>query len=108
MRWQEGRQGTGYQKRLLLQRAGPPLPFDLYLLRYPPGAQIPEHTDPVAKGRHFRLNIVLKRGRGGEFRCAAPIVNTPRIKLFRPDVQPHSIGLVHEARYVLSLGWLLP
>jgi len=108
MRWQPGRQGTGYLKRLLLQRAGPPLPFDLYLLKYPPGTQIPEHTDPVAKGRHYRLNLVLKRGRGGEFRCAAPIVNTRRVKLFRPDVQPHSVETVLATRYVLSLGWILP
>lgn len=108
MPWQQGRQGTGYLKRRLLHRTGPPVPFDLYLLKYPPGAHIPEHTDPVAKGRHFRLNIVLKRGRGGAFRCAAPIVDTPRVKLFRPDLQPHAVEPVYATRYVLSLGWLLP
>lgn len=71
-RWQRGRQGTGYDKMLLLT-ARWPLPFDSYLLRYPEGSEIPPHTDPVGAGRHYRLNIVLKSPRaGGEFVCATP------------------------------------
>ena len=70
LRWQRGRQGSGYDKMLLLT-ARWPLPFDSYLIRYPEGSAIPPHTDPVSTGRHYRLNIVLKASpRGGEFQVA--------------------------------------
>ena len=106
-RWRRGRQGTGYDK-LLLATLPWPIAFDCYLIRYPEGSAIPAHTDPVAKHRHFRLNVVLKRSpRGGEFVCADPIFSTARIKLFRPDVSEHSVTPVEGgSRYVLSLGWL--
>jgi hypothetical protein len=106
-RWQRGRQGTGYDK-MLLATARWPLPFDSYLIRYPEGAEIPPHTDPVQLGRHYRLNIVLKSPRaGGDFVCAAPIFATRRIKLFRPDACEHSVTrVVGGSRYVFSLGWV--
>src|SRR3982750_3791869 len=64
LRWQRGRQGTGYDKLLLV--ANPLLiPFDLYLLRFPDGTEIPPHKDPVTGKRHYRLNIILKRPRAG-------------------------------------------
>ena len=64
MRWQRGRQGTGYDKLLLL--ANPfVIPFDFYLLRFPDGTEIPPHQDPVTGKRHYRLNIILKRPRAG-------------------------------------------
>jgi hypothetical protein len=108
-RWQRGRQGTGYDKMLLLT-ARWPLGFDSYLLRYPAGAEIPPHTDPVQARRHYRLNIVLKASpAGGEFICATPIFATRRIKLFRPDACEHSVTRVlGGSRYVLSIGWVLP
>jgi hypothetical protein len=92
---------------LLLQSLWP-LPFDVYILRFPEGAEIPAHTDPVAKGRHYRCNIVVKRAReGGEFVCATPIVATRRIKVFRPDTCDHSVTRVTRGtRYVLSIGWI--
>jgi hypothetical protein len=63
-RWEKGRQGTGYDKCLTL--ASPfPVPFDCYLLRFPEGTEIPPHRDPVAAGRHYRLNIVVKRAPSG-------------------------------------------
>jgi hypothetical protein len=108
MRWQRGRQGTGYDKLLLL--ANPlVVPFDLYLLRFPEGTEIPPHQDPVTGKRHYRLNIILKRSRtGGEFICSNPIFETKRIKLFRSDVSVHSVTKVQGgSRYVLSLGWVL-
>ena len=107
-RWQRGRQGTGYDKMLLLT-ARWPLPFDSYLIRYPEGSEIPPHTDPVQAGRHYRLNIVLKSPRsGGDFVCATPIFATRRIKLFRPDACEHSVTrVVGGSRYVFSLGWVL-
>ncbi len=107
-RWQRGRQGTGYDKMLLLTALWP-LPFDGYLIRYPEGAEIPPHTDPVKAGKHYRLNLVLKSPKsGGEFVCATPIYASKRIKLFRPDACEHSVTrVVGGSRYVLSLGWVL-
>ncbi len=107
-RWQRGRQGTGYDKMLLLT-ARWPLPFDSYLIRYPEGSEIPPHTGPVKAGQHYRLNLVLKSPKsGGEFVCAAPIYASKRIKLFRPDACEHSVTrVVGGSRYVLSLGWVL-
>ncbi len=108
-RWRRGRQGTGYDKMLLLT-AGWPIAFDSYLIRYPEGTEIPPHRDPVTTGRHFRLNLVLKSpASGGEFVCATPLFETKRIKLFRPDVCEHSVTRVQRgSRYVLSVGWVLP
>ena len=107
-RWQRGRQGTGYDKMLLFTLPWP-LPFDSYLIRYPDGAAIPPHKDPVAKGRHYRLNIILKSPRnGGEFICVTPIYASKHIKLFRPDECEHSVTRVEGgSRYVLSIGWVL-
>lgn len=105
-RWRSGRQDTGYEKMLLL--INPFLiPFDLYLLRFREGAEIPSHTDPVREKRHFRLNIIIRQARrGGEFICSDPIFETHRIKLFRPDISPHSVTRIKKgSRYVLSLGW---
>ncbi len=107
-RWQRGRQGTGYDKMLLLT-ATAPVPFDAYLIRYPEGSEIPPHVDRVASGRHYRLNLILKSPRsGGEFVCASPLFASKRIKFFRPDVCEHSVTrVVGGSRYVLSVGWVL-
>jgi len=109
LRWQRGRQGSGYDK-MLLATARWPLPFDCYLIRYPEGSQIPPHTDPVQAGRHYRLNIILKSpASGGEFICATPLFASKRIKLFRPDACEHSVTrVVGGSRYVLSIGWIRP
>lgn len=106
-RWRSGRQGSGYDKMLLLT-ARWPLPFDCYLIRYPHGSAIPPHVDPVGKGRHYRLNLILKSPQaGGEFVCAAPLFSSRRIKLFRPDLCEHSVTRVEGgSRYVLSIGWV--
>ena len=86
-----------------------PLPFDSYLLRFPEGSAIPPHRDPLDKGKHYRLNIILKAPRsGGEFLCASPIYSSKRIKFFRPDECEHSVTEVQGGnRYVLSVGWVL-
>jgi hypothetical protein len=93
---------------MLLLTATWPLPFDSYLIRYPEGSEIPPHTDPVLKGRHYRLNLILKSSRsGGEFICATPLFATNRIKFFRPDACEHSVTRVEGgSRYVLSFGWV--
>lgn len=101
-RWQKGRQLSGYDKMLLLYGLWP-LPFDVYVLRFPEGSEIKPHTDPVSENQHYRLNIVIwKAVEGGEFQCKDPIFETSRIKYFRPDVSEHSVG----DRYVFSVGWL--
>jgi hypothetical protein len=107
-RWQAGRQGSGYDKMLLLA-ASWPLRFDSYLIRYPEGSEIPPHTDPVQAGKHYRLNIILKSPQaGGEFMCAAPIFASKRIKLFRPDRCEHSVSrVIGGSRYVFSVGWVI-
>ena len=107
-KWIKGRQQSGYDK-MLLATAKFPIPFDCYLLRFPEGSEIDTHTDPVDQGkRHFRLNIVLKHANvGGEFVADDSIVNWSRVKLFRPDITPHSVTRVERGtRYVLSVGWL--
>lgn len=108
LRWKSGRQGTGYEKMLLVVNPFW-LPFDCYLLRYSTGTGVPQHADPVDSKRHYRLNVVLKNARsGGEFRCENCIYEGGRIKLFRPDRSPHSVTPVEEGvRYVFSLGWVL-
>lgn len=107
-RWQRGRQGTGYDKMLLLALPWP-VPLDSYLIRYPEGSSVPPHTDPAGHGRHYRLNIILKSPRaGGEFSCSSTLYSSKRIKLFRPDICEHSVTLVAGgSRYVLSIGWVL-
>ena len=109
LRWEAGRQNTGYDKLLLV--ANPFLiPFDCYLLRFPEGTQIPPHRDPVKSGRHFRLNLIVKRSRsGGEFVCTDPIFETHRVKFFPSDLCIHSVTrVVGGSRYVLSIGSVLP
>ncbi len=106
-RWQRGRQGTDYDKMLLVTVPWP-FAFDSYLIRYPEGSFIPPHTDPVSGRKHYRLNIIIKKSTaGGEFVCSNPILSSKRIKLFRPDLCEHSVTPVQgSSRYVLSLGWL--
>lgn len=106
-RWQHGRQGSGYDKLLLFATPWP-LPCDMYLLRFPEGSSVPPHVDPVKRGRHYRLNVILRPARqGGEFVCAAPIHAGRRIKLFRPDRELHSVTRIElGTRWVLSIGWV--
>ena len=106
--WKRGRQETGYFKLKLLQLKN----FDCYLLKFPQGSEIPEHIDPVMFKRHYRLNIVLKKARvGGKFLAHSgkkPIINWPRVILFRPDVTSHGVSKIEKGtRYVLSFGWAL-
>jgi hypothetical protein len=106
-RWQKGRQLSGYDKMLLLWGLLP-LPFDIYLIRYRVGSYIKPHVDQVKSGRHFRLNVILKQSKeGGDFVCDNCIINTKRIKLFRPDLNEHSVTEVKQGnRYILSVGWV--
>jgi hypothetical protein len=121
-----GRHGTGYSKTSLLQRlahpalidiigllrvavGGPPA-FDAWWLSYPVGSHAPAHLDPAPVDGlcHLRANLVVVRGRGGDF-----IADGERIDLdvgdlvvFRPDVVQHAVSVVDEPRALLSLGTL--
>lgn len=98
MNWTKGRQGTGYLKKLLLGGAF----WDLWLIKYPVGTEVPVHTDPVPGKRHYRLNVVLwgeQKYKGDAIFKFGPVV------YFRPDITPHSVSTVRRTRYVLSLGW---
>lgn len=106
-KWQKGRQNSGYEKMLL---AGTywPFKFDCYLLKFKTGAKIPTHKDPVKKGKHFRLNIILKKAfKGGKFICDKVIYKNDRIIYFRPDLHEHSVTEIKDGtRYILSIGWI--
>jgi hypothetical protein len=106
-RWQRGRQASGYDK-LLLAGLPWPLPCDCYLLHFPEGSEVPPHVDRLAHGRHYRLNIILRAAdRGGEFVCARSLHASQRIKLFRPDLETHSVTRIERgSRWVLSIGWV--
>jgi len=104
--WQQGRQGTGYNKICLAQSRR--FKFDCYLLYYPMGSRVGAHTDEVESGRHYRLNVMLKKAkRGGEFKCPDASFRWWRIALFRPDIQEHFVTTIQEGyRVMLSIGWV--
>lgn len=108
-RWKAGRQSTGYE-RMLIALWDKGLHFDCYILRYRPGAYIPEHVDPVSEGRrHYRLNYVLSPRasyQGGEFCAEKVLFRLGPLCVFRPDIVKHSVlPVVAGTRYVLSVGW---
>lgn len=105
--WERGRQKSGYDK-MLICGATWPIKFDTYLLKFPQGSEIAPHTDKVGSGKHYRLNIVLKKADlGGEFICSNPIFETKRVKLLSPDVSEHQVSKVIKGnRYLLSIGWI--
>jgi len=107
LRWQKGRQESNYEK-MLLATAKWPLPFDVYLLRFFTGHEVPLHLDTVKKGEHHRVNIILKNATdGGQFICKDPIFESKYIKYFRPDKSEHQVTKINKgSRYVFSLGWL--
>lgn len=109
--WQPGRQGGTYSK-LTLFAGRPWLRCDLYLIRYRVGDFVTTHTDPVESGRHWRMNVELRRAKsGGSFDAMHPkavSVRWWRLVVFRPDVVPHCVTPVLEGeRLVLSFGWAM-
>lgn len=100
MRWEKGRQGTGYMILKLFQGKS----FDCYLIDYPADTHIPTHTDPLPGKKHYRINILLK---GEDKFKGETIFATKRIKFFRPDISPHSVERVSKPRLILSFGWAM-
>ena len=105
MKWTKGRHKTGYLKLKLFESTI--FSCDCYLIKYPKNSGIPVHIDKVDEGwEHHRINIVLKKAKGGLFRLkGVPILK--RIIRFRPDLESHGVSRVKKGtRYVLSFGWL--
>jgi len=102
--WVEGRQGSGYLKKLLAQGET----WDLYLLKFPKGSHVEGHLDPVPGKAHHRANFVLWRAKkGGEFWCRGRRAGKRRLAIFRPDTMLHGVSRVQRGtRWVLSLGWV--
>ena len=104
LNWVKGRGNTGYFKVLIMQ-SWIPIPFDIYILKFPKGSYIEPHKDPMDSGRHFRLNIIWNSKSGGEFKCDNNIIDWKFLKLFRSDRDLHSVCEIKEGtRYVLSVG----
>jgi hypothetical protein len=106
MRWEEGRQGSGYYKLKLMESRF--FKFDMYLLKFPEGSYIETHTDPAPKDHdHHRLNIVLKRAKKGGRFVKSNNIQYGRVFKFRPDIEEHYVEDIEEGtRYVFSVGWL--
>lgn len=111
-KWIEGRQRTGYERSKVFAWTWP-LHMDCYILRIKPGGHIKSHVDPMRgkwRGKkHYRLNIILQHPEGGGTFMVhgKSIINTNRIKFFRPDLYKHFVTEVRgeRARYVLSFGF---
>jgi hypothetical protein len=119
-----GRQGSGYKKTCLLgyldhpaivdvvgvmRRALlDPVAFDAWWITYPVGSHVPEHTDPAGVDGlcHVRANLVVVRGRGGDFIADGETIDLDvgDLVVFRPDIVRHAVTVVDEPRALLSLG----
>lgn len=110
-KWEPGRQGTGYEKLKLFNRWKffSRFKWDLYLLRYPVGAGVQLHLDPVPDHKHYRLNIYLWNAcSGGVPDHYDAICSNRFFTFFRPDEYLHSVSPVAKGvRYVLSFGFVL-
>lgn len=103
--WEKGRQNSGYYKMCIFCFYRPPVPFDLYLLKYPPGSWVPEHIDTVEGYKHYRANIIVKKSlAGGGFKSEYCLVNLSWLKIFRSDYKHEVVCVEKGVRYVLSFG----
>ena len=56
LRWVKGRQyGCDYKKFTLWKFRTFFFGFDAYILKYKANQVLPEHTDPVENGKHYRF-----------------------------------------------------
>ena len=106
LKWQKGRQETGYLKKCLINSKF--FKFDLYLLKYPEGSEIPKHIDSaiIPFYEHHRINVIIQKPEeGGDFYIGDK-KQEGRVFKFRPDLQEHSVTKITKgSRYVLSMGW---
>lgn len=119
MKWQMGRQGTGYYKFMLVpKRISALLKFDMLLMKMGKGAYVPPHIDPIHKDlcdlgykSHHRLNIILsKPKKGGIFYTVDHGIRKliyNRINYFNPCHAEHGVTPIEEgSRFVFSIGWI--
>lgn len=109
LKWQPGRQNTGYEKMLIYQFQLFGKGFDCYLLRYKKDDEIPSHVDPIVGKKHFRLNIELKPADiGGHlffYQNKQWKHQYKRYVFFRSDLQLHKVTrIVKGERLVLTFG----
>lgn len=102
LKWELGRQGSGYRKMKLGQGRF----WDLYILDYPPGIGIPEHSDPVVGKRHLRVNLALRTGRSVLSAEEMLFQIGQRLAVFWSD-RKHSVTANESRRVVVSLGLAL-
>jgi len=105
--WGRGRHDTGYKAFTLIYSKR--FWLDCYLIRYPTGASIPLHKDPIKNGKMYRLNIEFwKPKEGGKFHSNTLFSLFGRIHLFRPDIEEHYVTPVTKGeRWVFSIGKIL-
>jgi hypothetical protein len=126
LRFEPGRQGTGYLKAPLPADAQMPLrlrclsamgfspdqPHDCWILKYPKGSSIPVHLDHAPEGQeHHRLNVILTHGTGGDLYVEGTLVplSVRDAYVFRPDLKRHAVSEVaYGERLVFSVGTLVP
>ena len=118
MKWVEGRSSnpfSPYYKMKLFESKL--LKLDSYILKYPKNSYIEFHKDSAPDGYiHHRLNIVIKKAVGGEFRLVSDnetfrestkYYRYGRFNYFKPSEQEHAVDIIKDGtRYVFSIGWL--
>lgn len=77
--------------------------FSINYVTYPTHHSVMKHSDPVQKGRYYKLNFVLVKAKvGGVFECSNCIVTLfHRVYLFRPDKYEHSVSKIESGKRVL-------
>jgi len=104
-KWKEGRQKTGYRIMKLFAIKWP-IAVDSYLIHYPMGSYINEHSDDVDGYNHYRCNITLKRAKkGGGFGCLGSIFKSKYLNIFRSDLSHKVYEITEGSRWVLSFGY---
>lgn len=108
-KWIQGRQHSGYWKMPIIVSRW--LRFDIYLLKFEAGVEVPWHVDPAKTGRHFRLNFYLTHPSGGQLlleKNKKAIFSNRLCHLFRADIIQHAMTQVEGGTlYMLSIGKVL-
>lgn len=103
MKWERGRQESGYEKLTLF--SSKLLGCDAYVLKIPAGVGVPKHRDPVPGRSHHRINITIR----GKLHMKADqaIFRVGRwLSYFRPDIVTHWVEPVKNDTFLLSFGWI--
>lgn len=101
MKWEVGRQGGGYKKKLLWSTNNKLFGIDCYIIKFTPNYHLKPHKDEVESGKHYRLNLEVKGE--GKFFCKEPIFKLGKLVVFRPD-KVHSMINGNSERTLFSIG----